>query len=337
METYTIPQIVEQRICIAPMTKEQFERFYKLVKEKHPNPIMIESFLNFKENNYYRIYPSLKYSKNKIWSISDDYSLAKDDDIKSSRTIQFSQIDFEEDKVENPESFIGRKAKGFHFLNSLFDHYNGKVGEIVSYDKQNNRISIKFDTSCLDKIVSYPAELIHLHLVEEETHPFIIELIQQEELTLKGDEMNIQIPPTISKSETVQNEELDLTKILIEGETYYSPIWGDCIYRRKTKDWLFFDYTDKMTRCTMLNGKIQNEGECMIFPSKEIRTWENYSPFKKGEVCYFWEKSNKSGIVGLFYEKNENGYSAAYIIDEKLVKFSESENCERYDPSKFNF
>lgn len=169
MLTYTIPQIVEQRICIAPMSKEQFEIF----KQRAVEYLKIDTKkydVQYFENYFYVILDNPDRILCSKLNMSEFLNTKK---FKASCTIQFSQIDFEENKVENPNGLFGKKCKGFKFdsknYNFLYapkmDDFIDKIGIIIGNQPGSNSYVVEFDGGFH---FAYPAELIHLHLVEEE-------------------------------------------------------------------------------------------------------------------------------------------------------------------------
>lgn len=81
------------------------------------------------------------------------------------------------------------------------------------------------------------------------------------------------------------------------------------------------------------NGKLYDDGECVVFPSKEMRDWSKFQ-WKKGEVLV----SNDGGTEVIFdkwYDDTyTNFYSKHYLNseDENNIKYNEAFLCttERY-------
>lgn len=81
------------------------------------------------------------------------------------------------------------------------------------------------------------------------------------------------------------------------------------------------------------NGKLYDDGECIIFPSKEMRDWSKFA-WKKGDVLV----SNDGGTEVIFdkwYDDTyTNFYSKHYLNseDENNIKYNEAFLCttERY-------
>lgn len=75
------------------------------------------------------------------------------------------------------------------------------------------------------------------------------------------------------------------------------------------------------------NGKLYDDGECVVFPSKEMRDWGKFS-WKKGDVLV-----NKDESVHIIFEKFEddaykNFHGQYYLWEEggSMVSFEEDEN-----------
>ena len=81
------------------------------------------------------------------------------------------------------------------------------------------------------------------------------------------------------------------------------------------------------------NGKLYDDGECVVFPSKEMRDWSKFA-WKKGDVLV----SNDGGTEVIFDKWHDdtytNFYSKHYLNseDENNIKYNEAFLCttERY-------
>lgn len=81
------------------------------------------------------------------------------------------------------------------------------------------------------------------------------------------------------------------------------------------------------------NGKLYDDGECVVFPSKEMRDWRKFS-WKKGDVLV----SNDGGTEVIFDKWYDNTYTNFYCKhylnseDENNIKYNEAFLCttERY-------
>lgn len=86
------------------------------------------------------------------------------------------------------------------------------------------------------------------------------------------------------------------------------------------------------------NGKLYDDGECVVFPSKEMRDWGKFS-WKKGDVLV-----NKDESVHIIFEKFEddtykNFHGKNYLWEEggSIVNFEEDEDyMQTFDFNKAN-
>ena len=87
------------------------------------------------------------------------------------------------------------------------------------------------------------------------------------------------------------NENIDLTNILKDcpkGTKFYSTVFGDVRFK-EIVDAVYpivVSCKDKHTECFRADGKvmIKYDGECCIFPSKEMRDWSKFTaPWLKKE------------------------------------------------------
>ena len=94
------------------------------------------------------------------------------------------------------------------------------------------------------------------------------------------------------------NENLNLVEILKgckPGTIFYSPLFGEVIYRNISKKNMFpinVDYYDNdrkvLTASFCKDGRYLNlgNGECMLFPSKDQRDWSKFTaPWYKKDKC----------------------------------------------------
>ena len=82
--------------------------------------------------------------------------------------------------------------------------------------------------------------------------------------------------------------EIDLTKILKDcpkGTKLYSTVWGDVKFNSVSMDILRpinVEIDGGIIACIANDGKLDPgfDGECTLFPSKEVRTWDSFQPKK---------------------------------------------------------
>ena len=112
-----------------------------------------------------------------------------------------------------------------------------------------------------------------------------------------------------------------------QGIKLYSLTYGDCFYQEYTGD---FGIECQNQNGVQFNldeyGKYCIDGECIIFPSKEMRDWRKF--FKKGDVLV-----SKDRNVHIIFEKFEddaykNFHGQYYLWEEggSMVSFEEDEN-----------
>lgn len=99
---------------------------------------------------------------------------------------------------------------------------------------------------------------------------------------------------------------------------FWSPIWGECEYlethnRSGGRPMLKFRTASGECRNVTPQGCLgyKSGGECIIFPSKEDRDWENYTPPKKCIGC--WEFISLSGDIGVC------AYSDSHLTTDSTV------------------
>lgn len=81
-------------------------------------------------------------------------------------------------------------------------------------------------------------------------------------------------------------EKINIAKILKDkpvGLKLYSNTFGYISFNVVHKDKIYFLSEDDYTHSVKSNGKMYDDGECVIFPSKEMRDWEKFA-WKKGDV-----------------------------------------------------
>ena len=132
-------------------------------------------------------------------------------------------------------------------------------------------------------------------------------------------------------------EELNISEILKDrpkGIRLYSPIFGECVfcYVHEVTDDICVKYNGKKVFFNY-EGLYNTLGECLLFPSKEMRDWSKFA-WKKGDVLV----SNDGGTEVIFdkwYDDTyTNFYSKHYLNseDENDIKYNEAFLCttERY-------
>lgn len=97
-------------------------------------------------------------------------------------------------------------------------------------------------------------------------------------------------------------EKINIADILKDkpvGLKFYSNTFGYISFNGVHKDKVYFFSEDTNVHSVKPNGKMYDGGECIIFPSKEMRDWEKFS-WKKGDILV--SKDN----VHIIFEKFED-------------------------------
>lgn len=81
---------------------------------------------------------------------------------------------------------------------------------------------------------------------------------------------------------------------------FYSTTYGRITFNGVHKGKVYFFSEDTNAHSVKQNGKMYDGGECIIFPSKEMRDWEKFS-WKKGDVLV-----SKDREVHIIFEKFED-------------------------------
>lgn len=95
-------------------------------------------------------------------------------------------------------------------------------------------------------------------------------------------------------------QNINISEILKDkpvGLKFYSNTFGYISFNGVHKDKVYFFSEDTNAHSVKPNGKMYDGGECIIFPSKEMRDWEKFS-WKKGDVLV-----SKDREVHIIFEK----------------------------------
>lgn len=147
-------------------------------------------------------------------------------------------------------------------------------------------------------------------------------------------------------------QKLNIAKILKDkpvGFKLYSSTFGYIKFNGVHKDKIYFFSEDTNAHSVKQNGKMYDGGECIIFPSKEMRNWEKFS-WKKGDalscgvdnLCIFEKWANKEYTE--FYAKFVTpNYSGNTFKTEKWSKETNEtvikqyiSNIEKFKGGKLN-
>lgn len=132
-------------------------------------------------------------------------------------------------------------------------------------------------------------------------------------------------------------EKINIAEILKDkprGTKLYSMIHGKCSFEAVTDEIFKINFcTSKFGltqsgECTLIKfGNMYDGGECIIFPSKEMRDWSKFA-WKKGDVLI---RTNSEYCIGIFDEWTSDDYStfsAKYINLGLSDNFSCSYTCK---------
>lgn len=105
---------------------------------------------------------------------------------------------------------------------------------------------------------------------------------------------------------------MNIAKILKNvpvGTKLYSPLCGECtLAKNELSEYILVKRINGALLCLTPDGKYMDDGECMIFPSKDNRDWNNFNLFKKGDILItelnstfiFNGKINDKGLCGSY-------------------------------------
>lgn len=125
-------------------------------------------------------------------------------------------------------------------------------------------------------------------------------------------------------------QKLNIAEILKNkpiGLKLYSSTFGYIKFNGIHKDKIYFFSEDTNTHSVKQNGKMYDGGECIIFPSKEMRDWSKFV-WEKGDVLI---RTNSEYCIGIFDEWTSDDYStfsAKYINLGLSDNFSCSYTCK---------
>ncbi len=113
----------------------------------------------------------------------------------------------------------------------------------------------------------------------------------------------------------------------------YSSTFGyikfNCVYKNK----VYFSSEDTNVHSVKSNGKMYDSGECIIFPSKEMRNWNKFA-WKKGDVLM-----SDNGKVEVIFEKFVDDTYQSFIGKHHLDNLEDNlyyQNEGEYLTSIFN-
>lgn len=123
-------------------------------------------------------------------------------------------------------------------------------------------------------------------------------------------------------------EKINIADILKDkpvGLKFYSNTFGYISFNGVHKDKVYFFSEDTNAHSVKPNGKMYDGGECIIFPSKEMRDWDKFS-WKKGDVLV--SEDNVHIIFEKFEDDAYKNFHGQYYLWEEggsMVSFEENE------------
>ena len=121
-------------------------------------------------------------------------------------------------------------------------------------------------------------------------------------------------------------QKLNIAEILKNkpiGIKLYSSTFGYIKFNGVHKDKVYFYSEDTNAHSVKSNGKMYDSGECIIFPSKEMRDWSKFA-WKRGDVLI-----NNSGFKVLFDKWANDVYTGFYAKIDRLG------NSTYYDTDRY--
>lgn len=143
-------------------------------------------------------------------------------------------------------------------------------------------------------------------------------------------------------------EKINIADILKDkpvGLKFYSNTFGYISFNGVHKDKVYFFSEDTNAHSVKPNGKMYDGGECIIFPSKEMRDWEKFS-WKKGDVlisdcgfmCIFkeWASDDYTKFNGCYFDGMPNTETAKYSKVDNNIAYGYIRDIENRCDGKLN-
>lgn len=127
-------------------------------------------------------------------------------------------------------------------------------------------------------------------------------------------------------------QNINISEILKDkpvGLKFFSNTFGYISFNGVHKDKVYFFSEDTNAHSVKPNGKMYDGGECIIFPSKEMRDWEKFS-WKKGDVLV-----SKDREVHIIFEKFEDDAFTKFRGKHYLWKECYNEEVFQMETSVF--
>nr|DAE13054.1 MAG TPA: hypothetical protein [Siphoviridae sp. ctKHH22] len=124
----------------------------------------------------------------------------------------------------------------------------------------------------------------------------------------------------------IMEEKINIAEILKDkpqGTKLYSLTYGDCFYQEYTGDFGIECQSQNGVQFNLEEyGKYCIDGECILFPSKEMRDWGKFA-WKKGDVLV-----NKDGDVHIIFERFVD--DTYYSFVGKYYLWKENNDTEQF-------
>lgn len=113
-----------------------------------------------------------------------------------------------------------------------------------------------------------------------------------------------------------ENSQLNLSELLKghEGETFYSPIVGDCTLKAIT-DYIYVAVNDHPSYCFFLDGRREKSGAVVFFPSRAL--YEQY-PLDPYTAWMKWKEEQRTYEINISIDYCENFMG---VVDATTLTF----------------
>ena len=121
----------------------------------------------------------------------------------------------------------------------------------------------------------------------------------------------------------------DILKDKPVGLKFYSNTFGYISFNGVHKDKVYFFSEDTNAHSVKPNGKMYNGGECIIFPSKEMRDWNKFA-WKKGDVLVCTD-----GKCKVIFDKFDDDKYTSFIGKHYLESYGKDGELLDYEEIHF--
>lgn len=118
----------------------------------------------------------------------------------------------------------------------------------------------------------------------------------------------------------------EILKDCPKGMQLYSPICGECKLMGVINNIIKIEDKDEYIRNFLSDGKINANGECLLFPSSDNIDWNKFRPFKDGDII------SNGGYIAIFHKFGKPEFCSY----DKVVYY----HCwydKKYKESKFEY